>query len=84
MKVARDHDQGHADRRVHALAAGGARPRVPSPHRPESRTVVAVLRYGPALAGDLAFVYVYKALGAPDRFVGYVIMGGATAGSGLT
>src|SRR5437899_2548611 len=30
------------------------------------------------LLGTIAFVYVYKALGAPDRFVGYVIMGGAT------
>lgn len=30
------------------------------------------------LLGTVAFVYVYKALGAPDRFVGYVIMGGAT------
>ncbi len=31
------------------------------------------------LLGTIAFVFVYKALGAPDRFVGYVIMGGATA-----
>ncbi len=31
------------------------------------------------LLGTIAFVYVYKALDAPDRFVGYVIMGGATA-----
>ncbi len=31
------------------------------------------------LLGTIAFVYVYKALGAPDRFIGYVIMGGATA-----
>jgi ABC-2 type transport system permease protein len=30
------------------------------------------------LLGTFAFVYVYKALDAPDRFVGYVIMGGAT------
>lgn len=30
------------------------------------------------LLGTIAFVLVYKALGAPDRFVGYVIMGGAT------
>lgn len=30
------------------------------------------------LLGTIAFVYVYKALGAPERFVGYVIMGGAT------
>jgi ABC-2 type transport system permease protein len=30
------------------------------------------------LMGTIAFVYVYKTLGAPDRFVGYVIMGGAT------
>lgn len=29
------------------------------------------------LLGTIAFVYVYKALGAPERFVGYVIMGGA-------
>lgn len=30
------------------------------------------------LLGTIAFVYVYKALGAPERFIGYVIMGGAT------
>jgi ABC-2 type transport system permease protein len=30
------------------------------------------------LLGTLAFVYVYKALDAPDQYVGYVIMGGAT------
>jgi ABC-2 type transport system permease protein len=30
------------------------------------------------LLGTIAFVYVYKALGAPERFVSYVIMGGAT------
>jgi ABC-2 type transport system permease protein len=29
--------------------------------------------------GTFAFVYVYRALHAPNRFVGYVIMGGATA-----
>lgn len=31
------------------------------------------------LLGTVAFAFVYKALGAPDRFIGYVIMGGATA-----
>jgi ABC-2 type transport system permease protein len=30
------------------------------------------------LLGTIAFVYVYRALGAPERFTGYVIMGGAT------
>jgi ABC-2 type transport system permease protein len=30
------------------------------------------------LLGTIAFVYVYKAIGAPERFIGYVIMGGAT------
>ncbi len=30
------------------------------------------------LLGTIAFVYVYKALGAPERFIGYAIMGGAT------
>lgn len=30
------------------------------------------------LLGTVAFAFVYKALGAPDRFIGYVIMGGAT------
>jgi ABC-2 type transport system permease protein len=30
------------------------------------------------ILGVLAFVFVYRALGAPDRFTGYVIMGGAT------
>lgn len=29
------------------------------------------------LLGTIAFVYVYRALGAPDRFVTYVVMGGA-------
>lgn len=30
------------------------------------------------LLGTIAFVYVYKALDAPEQFIGYVIMGGAT------
>jgi ABC-2 type transport system permease protein len=30
------------------------------------------------LLGTMAFVFVYRALGAPERFIGYVIMGGAT------
>lgn len=30
------------------------------------------------LLGTIAFVYVYRALGATERFTGYVIMGGAT------
>ena len=30
------------------------------------------------LLGTIAFVFVYKTLGAPERFIGYVIMGGAT------
>ncbi|MDR7459056.1 MAG: ABC transporter permease [Armatimonadota bacterium] len=30
------------------------------------------------LLGAVAFVFVYRALGAPPRFTGYVIMGGAT------
>lgn len=29
------------------------------------------------LLGTIAFVYVYKAIGAPPRFIGYVVMGGA-------
>lgn len=29
------------------------------------------------LLGTLAFVFVYQTLGAPERFIGYVIMGGA-------
>lgn len=30
------------------------------------------------LLGTIAFVYTYRALGAPERFTGYVIMGGVT------
>jgi ABC-2 type transport system permease protein len=30
------------------------------------------------LLGTIAFVYVYKTLDAPDQYIGYVIMGGAT------
>lgn len=55
--------------------AGRAYPRVIGTNR--DRTWVFYDTVLPLL-GTIAFVYVYKALGAPERFVGYVIMGGAT------
>src|SRR5438034_6744433 len=55
-----------------------AGPRVSAHHRGQPRAVVAVYDTVLPLLGTIAFVYVYKALGAPDRFVGYVIMGGGT------
>ena len=62
-------------RRVLRAALGRAYPRIIGQNRERSwlfyDTVLPLL-------GTIAFVYVYKALGAPDRFIGYVIMGGAT------
>ncbi len=62
-------------RRVVRATLGRAYPRIIGANRERSwlfyDTVLPLL-------GTIAFVYVYKALGAPDRFVGYVIMGGAT------
>jgi len=62
-------------RRVLRATLGRAYPRLIGSNRDRSW-----LFYDTALPllGTIAFVYVYKALGAPDRFVGYVIMGGAT------
>jgi ABC-2 type transport system permease protein len=65
----------HGLRRVLRAAAGRSYPRIIGQNRERSwlfyDTVLPLL-------GTIAFVYVYKALGAPDRFIGYVIMGGAT------
>src|SRR5437667_22698 len=62
-------------RRVVRATLGRAYPRIIGANRERSwlfyDTVLPLL-------GTIAFVYVYKALGAPDRVVGYVIMGGAT------
>lgn len=62
--------------RVLRAAQGRAYPRFVGTIRETTWTFYEVLL--PAL-GTIAFVYVYRALGAPERFVGYVIMGGATA-----
>lgn len=63
-------------RRVLRATLGRSYPRIIGSNRDRSwlfyDTVLPLL-------GTIAFVYVYKALGAPDRFIGYVIMGGATA-----
>lgn len=63
-------------RRVVRAALGRSYPRIIGSNRDRSwlfyDTVLPLL-------GTIAFVFVYKALGAPPRFVGYVIMGGATA-----
>lgn len=65
----------HGVRRALRATLGRAYPRIIGANRDRSwlfyDTVLPLL-------GTIAFVYVYKALGAPDRFVGYVIMGGAT------
>lgn len=62
-------------RRILRATLGRSYPRVIGSNRDRSwlfyDTVLPLL-------GTIAFVYVYKALGAPDRFIGYVIMGGAT------
>jgi ABC-2 type transport system permease protein len=55
--------------------AGRAYPRVVGSNRDRTWLFYDTLL---PLLGTIAFVYVYKALGAPERFVGYVIMGGAT------
>ncbi len=62
-------------RRVLRASLGRSYPRVIGANR--DRTWLFYDTVLPLL-GTIAFVYVYKALGAPDRFVGYVIMGGAT------
>lgn len=62
-------------RRVARATAGRSYPRIVGSNRDRSwlfyDTVLPLL-------GTIAFVYVYKTLGAPERFIGYVIMGGAT------
>ena len=62
-------------RRVLRATLGRSYPRIIGANRDRSW-----LFYDTALPllGTIAFVYVYKTLGAPDRFIGYVIMGGAT------
>ncbi|TMK16998.1 MAG: ABC transporter permease [Actinobacteria bacterium] len=54
---------------------GRAYPRLIGVGRDKTWTFYEILL---PLLGTFAFVYVYKALHAPDRFIGYVIMGGAT------
>lgn len=54
---------------------GRAYPRVIGVGRDKTWTFYEILL---PLLGTFAFVYVYRALHAPERFVGYVIMGGAT------
>lgn len=62
-------------RRVLRATLGRSYPRIIGANRDRSwlfyDTVLPLL-------GTIAFVFVYKTLGAPDRFIGYVIMGGAT------
>jgi len=62
-------------RRVLRATLGRSYPRIIGANRDRSW-----LFYDTALPllGTIAFVYVYKTLGAPERFIGYVIMGGAT------
>ena len=54
---------------------GRAYPRIIGSNRDRSWFVYDTIL---PLLGTVAFVYVYRALGAPERFTGYVIMGGAT------
>jgi len=67
--------RAHGPRRFFRATLGRSYPRIIGSNRDRSwlfyDTVLPLL-------GTIAFVYVYKALGAPDRFIGYVIMGGAT------
>lgn len=62
-------------RRVLRATLGRSYPRIIGANRDRSwlfyDTVLPLL-------GTIAFVFVYKTLGAPERFIGYVIMGGAT------
>ena len=62
-------------RRVLRAALGRSYPRIIGQNRERSWLFYDTIL---PLLGTIAFVYVYKALGAPDRFIGYVIMGGAT------
>ncbi len=55
-------------------AVGRALPRVIGMTRDKSWIFYETLL---PLLGTVAFVYVYRALGAPERFVTYVVMGGA-------
>jgi ABC-2 type transport system permease protein len=57
-------------------ATGRAYPRVWGSLREKSWIFYQTLL---PLLGTIAFVYVYRALGAPERFTSYVIMGGAAA-----
>jgi len=62
-------------RRMARATLGRAYPRIIGANRERSWLFYDTIL---PLLGTIAFVYVYKAMGAPDRFVGYVIMGGAT------
>jgi ABC-2 type transport system permease protein len=57
-------------------AAGRAYPRVRGSLREKSWLFYETLL---PLLGTIAFIYVYRALGAPERFTAYVVMGGAAA-----
>jgi len=67
--------RAHGLRRFLRATLGRSYPRIIGSNRDRSwlfyDTVLPLL-------GTIAFVFVYKALGAPARFIGYVIMGGAT------
>lgn len=65
--------RAHGLRRVVRATLGRAYPRIIGANRERSWLFYDTIL---PLLGTIAFVY--KALGAPDRFVGYVIMGGAT------
>lgn len=61
---------------VFRAAVGRAYPRVVGSLREKSWIFYETLL---PLLGTIAFVYVYRALNAPDRYVTYVVMGGAAA-----
>ncbi len=67
--------RAHGLRRVVRATLGRAYPRIIGANRERSWLFYDTIL---PLLGTIAFVYVYKALGAPERFIGYVIMGGAT------
>lgn len=60
--------------RFRRAVVGRAYPRVIGSNRDRTWLFYDILL---PLLGTISFVYVYRALGAPERFVGYVIMGGA-------
>jgi ABC-2 type transport system permease protein len=72
--LAEDVPRAHGVVRVLRAAHGRAYPRLVGSFRNPSWLIYETLL---PLFGTIAFVYVYKALGAPERFLGYVVMGGA-------